>query len=160
MDKEPIFEVKPSWGPFTLNLNELWRRLRSRPKVAVNIVAKRFLQLFEVHGVATSEIPRFLPTLNLSALNTIESLLPVLTPAVLDKAAQLFGIQRAWLEGTTDRIYQTYTCYKQPEVLFEQFGRLRYEQNSFPVRALTSSKLLDFRDDRDQLLVPIISEIQ
>jgi hypothetical protein len=91
MDEEPVFEVKPSWGPFTLNLNELWRRLRGQPKGTVNMVAKRFLQLFEAHGVAASQIPRFLPTLNLSTLNTTESLLPALTPAILNEAAQVFG---------------------------------------------------------------------
>jgi hypothetical protein len=158
MDKEPVIEVKPSWGPFSLNLNELWRRWRGRSKGNVNEVAARFLNLFEAHGVAASQIPRFVPSINLSALNTVESLLPSLTPAVLDEVAQFLGIQRAWLENTTDRIYQTHTCYKQPEALFEQLGQLKYETHSCPVRALTSFRWLDMKTDIEQQLALVLVE--
>jgi len=82
----------------------------------------------------------------------------LLTTAVLDDAAQLFGIHRPWLENTTDRIYDTYTCYRQPEALFNQLSRLKYEMHSCPLRALTSSKSLNFRNDSRQSLVLVVVE--
>ena len=82
----------------------------------------------------------------------------MLTPAILDETAKLFGIQVAWLEDTTDRIYNTWTCYKQPGELFELLTRLNQKLPSFPVRALVSTKALDFRSDSEQPLVLVIVE--
>lgn len=156
---DDIIEIKPGIGPVKLNLRALWRQFsRSAQSGSVALVGQRFLQLFEKHGVAISQIPRLLPAVNLAALNHPETLLPTLTPAVLEQTAQLFGIQRTWIEGTTDRIYRTYPCYKHPTAFFKLLSRLHYEPHAFPVRALTSAKTLNNRDSSPQHLVLVLVE--
>ncbi|HNC22634.1 MAG TPA: hypothetical protein PLU52_00400 [Opitutaceae bacterium] len=158
---DDIFEVKIGWSWLKLNVNALARRLRGQPTGTFNPadhVAKRFLDLFEAHGVKGTQIPRFVPAVTLAALQSTEKLLPVLTPPILEQTARLFGIQRVWLEGATDRLYDTRTCYKQPARLFEHLRELPFRQGEFQLRALTSVKELDFQSSEYQPLALVLVE--
>ncbi len=151
--------VSPNDRGFTLNPIELMRRLRRQGNSArAEFVAERVIQLFNDHGIAVSQIPRWLPELTLADLNNNEKLLGALTPALLERAAEIFGIQRTWLEGTSHQIYSTHTCYKHPAELFRLLEGLKFSQGSFPVRALTSVKSLDYRDGSSQLLALVVVE--
>lgn len=80
------------------------------------MVAKRFVQLFDEHGVKRSQIPAFFGhRLTLEKLKDDETLLAELTESVLDDAVKLFGVRREWLDGESDRIYQQHDYYKHPE---------------------------------------------
>ncbi len=140
-----ILEIKPGWGPIKLNLNEAWRRWRASRKPAIESVAARFLELYETHGVAAAQIPRFEPALKLAALQSHETLLGALTPELLDRTARRFGVQRTWLEGTTNLLYRTWHCYKHSESFFARLRTLPFKRGEFQIRALTSVKQLDYR---------------
>lgn len=149
--------------PVSHNINKLWQSLAGKSKSKpVNIVAQRFRQAFHDHGVEAAQIPRLLPQVKLDDLKSDETLLEVLTPEVIDQAAHLFGIRAEWLEGVDDNIYEYLHCYKQPELFFELLATLRsranYDFSFFPLRVLSSTKNLDGKDDRQQLLVPILLE--
>lgn len=51
----------------------------------VTVVADRFLRIFQDHEIAISQISRLMPEASLAALQSQESLLPILTVDVLKK---------------------------------------------------------------------------
>ncbi|MDB6095551.1 MAG: hypothetical protein JWM32_3113 [Verrucomicrobia bacterium] len=158
---EDIIEVKPGLGWFKLNVNALVRKWGGKSTSAsssTEIVARRFVQIFEVHGVTVPQIPRFLSDVTLASLQSTEKLLAVLTPSLLEETAKLFGIQRVWLEGASDRIYDTHTCYKQSERLFEQLRRLPFQRGEYQLRVLTSVRELDFQSSLHQPLALVLVE--
>ena len=141
----------------------LYRRFTQKPQPkAVNIVAQRFLQAFNDHGVQPSQIPRLMPQIRLDDLKSEEALLAVLTPAILDQTAKFFGIRSEWLEGVDDKIYEYQSCYKDSAIFFEVLASLQSRTDlntlSCPLRVLTSTKKLDCTDDNQQLLAPILVE--
>jgi hypothetical protein len=69
-------------------------------------------------------IQRLVPEVTLDKVSDPMSLLPALTNDVLDKTAKLFGVQRAWLDGVTDRMYPPRSCYQDPRRFFEEFESL------------------------------------
>lgn len=158
MPDDPI-EIKPKFGPFILNVNAIWRRLGHRPKAdRVALAAQRFLELFEAHGVAATQIQQFLPQLTFDKVQRPESLMPSLTNEVLDQAAKLFGVRREWLEGVDDKIYDCFICYKSPEWFFQELQKVRHRSDGFPVRAFTCVEHLDYRGDREQLIAVVLVE--
>lgn len=84
------------------------------------VIIKRFLALFENHGVHQNQIPRFFDGgIELPDLHSNERLLEKLTEDVLEKACDMFGVKREWLDGDSDTIYEVKGFYKNvPE--FEQ----------------------------------------
>ncbi len=127
----------------------------------VNLIPHRFIQVFEDHGIAVSQIPRLLPQIQLSDLKSEDTLLQVLNHEVLEQAAQLFGIRRQWLEGIDDRIYEYHSCYKEPEIFFNELGKFcQKEDNSlyFPARAFTIRKNLDYTDPAYQPLALVLAD--
>ncbi|MBD3668550.1 MAG: hypothetical protein HUJ16_11345 [Kangiella sp.] len=84
------------------------------------VIIKRFLALFENHGVHQNQIPRFFDGgIELPDLHSNERLLEKLTEDVLEKACDMFGVKREWLDGDSESIYEVKGFYKNvPE--FEQ----------------------------------------
>jgi len=156
---EDIVEFKPGFGPVKVNVIALWRRLFAQSKDdPVAQVALRFLKLFQWHGVAITQIPRLIPQISLEKLKSTELLLPVLTTEVIEQAATLFGIRRAWLEGADSRMYNTFACYKQPRAFFEELASVAVPANRFAVRALCAKKALDYRQRGRQPLAIVLVE--
>lgn len=140
-------------------ISEIFSRFFTKEEPApVSIVAARFLQVFNDHGVQTGQIPRLFPEIRLSDLHSTEALLKILTPALLDKVAHFFGVQTKWLEGADDSIYDHVACYKQPEILLEDLKNVEMDALSFPLRVLVSDRNLDYLDGRRQSLVTIVVE--
>lgn len=124
-------------------------------------VFERFLQAFQGHGVELSQIPRLLPEIKLEDLQSQEKLLAVLTPEILDKAAQLFGVRSQWLEGVDDEIYEYLSCYKEPEQLLKQIATFKIDPKQsrrFLFRVLTTTKKLDPNSSSAQLMAPVLLE--
>lgn len=140
------------------------RRLGERKNNnTLKVVAQRFSQIFQDHGVEKSQIPRLMPQIKLGDLKSNEALLAALTPEILDQTARFFGIRSEWLEGVDDEIYPYRHCYKEPEHLLDLLATLRSRADSdwthhFPLRILVSNKHLDCKADREQLMVPVVLE--
>ena len=144
-------------------MKRLFQRIVNKSKFnPLSIVVQRFLQVFNDHGVQSSQIPRLMPQIKLDDLQSEASLLAVLTPELLDQTAKFFGISLKWLEGASDKIYEYQACYKQPEVFFELFsaiqGRKWVDGIGIPFRVLTTSKKLDRSSQNYQPLVPVLVE--
>lgn len=115
----------------------------------VNLIPQRFIQVFEDHGVAVSQVPQLLPQIKLSDLRSEDTLLQALNHEALEQTAQLFGIRRQWLEGVDNRIYESHNCYKHPEIFFKEFTAFCHRKDNgqyLPVRAFTTFKNLDYTD--------------
>lgn len=105
---------------FVSLLERFKRMIRQKPVETVTI-ATRFIQLFESHGVHRNQIPRFFGQgLKISDVKDDEALLSVLNDNLLDSAAELFAVQREWLDGADEQIYPLHDFYKHPEE-FEEF---------------------------------------
>jgi hypothetical protein len=66
---DDILEIKPGLYGFRLNIRALIRRFtRQAKKDPVAVVAQRFLQLFQDHGVPIAQIPRLVPQVTLDKL--------------------------------------------------------------------------------------------
>jgi hypothetical protein len=127
----------------------------------VDTVAARFLQVFQEHGVEAAQIPRLLPEIRISDLQTPATLLAALAPEILDKTAQLFGVRSHWLEGVDDEIYDYLAVNKQPETLLERLAAICANQQQtlcFPLRVLTTRKALDWHNDDAQYLALVLVE--
>ena len=69
------------------------------------LVAARFIQLFEAHGVHRNQIPRFFGHgLTLIDLKDNASLLLKLNEEMLEGVCQLFAVRREWLDGAEKQI--------------------------------------------------------
>lgn len=93
---------------------DLWERVKTwwQQRNAVEdlttpeSVAKRFIQLFEAHGVLKTQIPKFFGhDLKIADFQTEEKLLEKLTDELLQDACDLFCIRRQWLDGEDEQIY-------------------------------------------------------
>jgi hypothetical protein len=103
-----------------------------------------------------------LPQIKLDDLDSEKALLGVLTPEVLDQTARLFAIRSQWLEGIDDKIYEYLYCYKEPQLFIEKFFSLSRGENNmlrFPIRAITSTKNLDYSSSDYQPLVLVMVEL-
>lgn len=129
----------------------------------VSLAAERVLQVFREHGVEAAQISRLLPQIGLDDLHTPEKLLAILTPNLIDQIATLFGVRSQWLEGCDDRIYDYLATYKEPQRLLDHLRALwqlpawKNEVHT-PLRILTTTKCLDYRDDRRYELAPVLLE--
>jgi hypothetical protein len=121
----------------------------------VKAVADRFVQIFKDHGVARSQIPRFIPEVSLDKLCSWDVLVSVLTPEVLDKTAELFGLRRMWFDGIGDQIYDHHDCYKQPDVFFQDLLNLK-NPGHFPVSAIIDCKRLDMNNKSEEQNVVLV----
>lgn len=141
---DDLVEFKPKIGPLTINGNAIWKKLFPKDEELdlIDLVAQRFLRVFNEHGVPLTQIRYFLPQITLDTLSDRKALLTALTPETLDQTAQLFGIRRNWLDGVDDQIYEHTQCYKVPGLLFHELSKIPHAgiDNMFPVRALYCSK--------------------
>jgi len=81
-----------------------------------NIVAKRFIQLFEKHGVHRNQIPEFFGHgLTFLDVDDYKKLLAKLTPEILNAACEIFKVRVQWLQGVDNVIYSIHDFYKHPQ---------------------------------------------
>lgn len=126
----------------------------------IDLLTQRFVQAFQNHGVEASQIPRLLPQIQLSDLESPQKLLAALSPAIIDQTAKLFGIRSQWLEGVDDQIYEYLACYKDPGKILRHLSELQKSGKSadFPFRILSTSKQLSSANSSYQLLAPVLLE--
>ena len=84
------------------------------PKAALRA---RFRRCFSTQGITDLQIARLMPVdAPLSAAQVLDDkeLLYALNPVRLNHVADLFGIERAWLDGADSKIYPSCCVYKNP----------------------------------------------
>ncbi len=85
------------------------------------VIAERFVQLFEMHGIHRNQIPRVLGHgLKLADMRNNDALLDALDTDLLKTASDFFCINPGWLEGAIDEIYPLHDFYKEHD-RFERF---------------------------------------
>lgn len=126
-----------------------------------SVVSQRFIDVFRLHGVAVSQIPRLLPQIKLSDLQPPERVLDAVTPELLDQVATLFGVRTSWLEGIDDQIYEFLGSEKRPKVILEHINAVLADETSLqhhPLRILATTKKLDRHGKDFQHLAPVVME--
>ncbi|MFZ2522206.1 MAG: hypothetical protein WAX44_03070 [Minisyncoccia bacterium] len=88
------------------------------------------------------------------------TLLSALTTETLQEIADLFQIQRKWLEGTTDTIYDChyYYCYKNPWKFFKDLETLKIDAFDRPMVAFSSFSKFDNKSNKDQPILLVQRE--
>ena len=135
----------------------IWKKVAS----PLEVICHRFLQVFQDHGIELQQIPRILPQIRLTDLQTPEQLAKVITPEVLDEIAELFGVRVQWLEGIDDLVYEYLGYDKQPVVILNHLKSLLVDEETkwlHPLRVLCSTKRLDRSNEALQHLVPVLLE--
>lgn len=122
------------------------------------LVAERFIQLFNDHGVEVNQIPRFVPDITLNDLASTESLLKKLTPDCLDSVAHLFGIEVAWLEGGSEQIYPPWSCYKDPQKFLDLLENIRPRSSDYALRIFTTASELNYESAESQPFIMVVCE--
>lgn len=153
MSKE-IFQLKPNVYGIGVDLKEIYNRWKQRRGGVgeVSTLAARFVQVFAEHGVLATSIPLVIPGLRYSDFLDEKSLLTVLTPEILERAASLFGVRMAWLTGVDDVVYETDYSYKSPTRLLARLDGIVRDIYDMPLRAISTSKNLDKAAMRGQRL--------
>jgi hypothetical protein len=153
-----IVQIKPTIYGVGIDLIAMWRKLRRSGLVGTTSVAARFISLFDAHGVVVAQIPRLIPGIGLHQLTSPEALLPALTGEVMERACELFGVRREWLEGVDSRMYPLRFSYKNPRQFFDELRSLRNPVRCMPVRALTTRKFLDAKSAHSQRVELVLVE--
>ena len=101
---------------------KLWTYFKNKPVAREeDSLAKRFILLFEKHGIHRNQIPRFFGHgLTVADVSDDVKLLNVLSEEMIQGAVDLFAINREWLDGVDSHIYDVHDFYKDPSA-FEQF---------------------------------------
>ncbi|GGA95056.1 hypothetical protein [Agarivorans gilvus] len=103
-DIEALFSLRDRYNK--------WRN--SEPRLTNT--ADRFIHLFQAHGVARAQIPRFFGHgLTIHQVEDNNELLKALDTQILDAAAELFAIKPEWLEGGSDELYELKHFYNHPK---------------------------------------------
>jgi len=121
----------------------------------VESVATRFVALFESHGVHRNQIPEFFDHgLDIPSCACDDELLKKLTPEILNDAVKLFGVNKDWLEGSSNKIYDIQDFYKHPEDFDFYLDELLQSTgaNKLSAYALTANKKPTHESD-DSLFV-------
>lgn len=134
-----------------------WFRARLGP-AATETPASRFLALFDAHGVKPGQIPDFFGHgLSIADCHSAESLTKVLTSDLMEKAAQLFGINRDWLDCASDVVYEPHSFYKNPQG-FDAYRKSIALESHLPLRAtlyMPTNNSLFYPDDSGVLVISV-----
>jgi hypothetical protein len=110
------------------------------------LVAKRFRQLFNLHGIQTAEIPEIdgYENITLHDLNADDRLIQKLTPELLHKTADRFGIRIEWLRSGEPTLYDNRHWYKDGlKNFFEDLKEIDFEETYDPFFIITTHEKLD-----------------
>ncbi|EJG0707133.1 hypothetical protein [Vibrio parahaemolyticus] len=85
-------------------------------KTHQELLSTRLVSVFEAHGVHRNQIPNVIGHgLTLHDVSSDERLLEKLNNEILASTCNLFGINRDWLDGSSEEVYPTYNFYKYPQ---------------------------------------------
>lgn len=137
---------------------------KPRSKPLPRNLAERFLHLFDAHNVHRSQIPRLIGQIKPADLQSEARLLDALTVEVIDATAHLFGVRREWLEGLDDLMFYPFWDRGNPKSVLHRLAcvvasaGVESSLSRFPLRVLTTSKMLNPALTHQQWLFPVIVE--
>ena len=116
------------------------------------LTAKRFKELFVMHGIEISEIPEVkgFEDITLYDLHSDDRLLQKLTPTFLEKTAEYFGIEIEWLRSGDSRIYFQRNWYKNLPNFFEDLKAVDFNNIYDPFEIITTVDQLDKNSNESQ----------
>lgn len=109
------------------------------------LTAKRFKELFVLHGIEISEIPEVkgFEDITLYDLYSDDRLLHKLTPNFLEKTAEFFGIEIEWLRSGDSMIYFQRNWYKNLPNFFEDLKVVDFTSIYDPFEIITTVDKFD-----------------
>jgi hypothetical protein len=137
---------------------------KRRSPLVPGSLAERFLHLFDAHNVHRSQIPRLIRQIRPADLQSEARLLEALTVDVIDATSQLFGVRREWLEGVDDLMFYPLWDRGNPMSVLHRLAcvvasaGVESSLSRFPLRVLTTSKILNPALTHQQWLLPVIVE--
>jgi len=90
----------------------------------------RFISVYTSHGISINQISSFVDPafgLKVSDFKNKDSILEVIDDEILNWTCNAFCIERDWLDGTSERIYQHRNYYKNVEGFIRLFVKLKNE---------------------------------
>ncbi|MFJ7512582.1 hypothetical protein ACIQW7_24500 [Peribacillus simplex] len=123
----------------------------------IDEMVKRFLQIYEAHSIEKNQIPAFIDQkfqLKIKDFKDNQSILQVVDEELLNWTCEKFGVDRDWLDGTSDRIYSRNDYYKNVEKFIDDLCELIKENNNIEIYAFKNKTLN--RDDRRAYVVLLI----
>ena len=102
-----------------------WQKSRTNP---VRKQAARVLQAFAAHGIAYTQINRYLPAelqLTQFELSTADELKKALKRQHIDWLASFLALNPDWLDGLGEQAHTVIDSYKRPQLLHEWFQQHR-----------------------------------
>lgn len=103
----------------------------------------RIKVLCDEHSVSLTELPKFFSQITYADCSSDDKLLNALTPDIVQTIADTFGVQAEWLIGTSDKIYDIFSCYKDARVLFDFLNQNRKTLGYFPLHIVASKDAFD-----------------
>ena len=123
------------------------------------LVATRFKQLFQLHGIEIPEIPQVegFQNITLHDLHSDEALLQKLRPRLLQETADTFGIRIEWLRSGEPAMYQHRHWYKSSiKDFFEDLKAVDFESTYDPFIVLTTQEKLDVNNPEYQPFILVL----
>lgn len=119
----------------------------------------RFLKVFEVHGIAITQIytitdKRF--NLTLKDFKDKDSVLNIISDDLLNWTASTFGVRREWLDGIDKNIYQMPDYYKDIHTAIRDFINMLNKDYEVDVYFLRTSEELNNMSEEDQSIGLVI----
>lgn len=135
-----VGSIKWGWDKLNIKLNS--KVYEQENSGLDKCPAKRFLTLFEAHGVRSSQIPNFFGHgLSIANCSSPENLLNVITDEMLQSASELFAVNLNWLYGTSKEVYNIHQFYKSPNDCIKFVEDIQRSDNELSGYALRPDKL-------------------
>lgn len=98
----------------------------------VDNVINRFIDVYSSHGILKNQIPDIINckfSLKISDFYSKDTILNILSSDLLEWTSSYFGIQRGWLDGTTQQKYEYRNYYKDIQSFISLVVDLKYKEN-------------------------------
>lgn len=127
-----------------------------KEKSSVNVVVDRFVRVYEAHGIKQNQIAFFIDkkfNLELKDFKDNESILQVLNDDLIKWTCEKFGIERDWIDGTTEKIYGRNDYYKQIESFIDDICKIIREVDEVELYAFKDGELDRDDENHDVILL-------
>lgn len=144
--------------PLNENKEEQQDKKESKEEYKIYEVVRRFIKVYEEHGILQSQIPGFVDKkfgLQLKDFKDQESVLQILNDELINWTCKKFGVQRDWIDGTSEYIYNRKNYYKKIHSFIDDLYNLIKNGNDIDIYAFKFGDLVpdDTEDENEQEVV-------
>jgi Putative DNA-binding domain len=121
-------------------------------------MAKRWLSVFDNHGIRRTSIPRAIkhPELVAGQFYNWQTTLEVLTEEILEQTCSLFRIRRAWLDGDSDVPYDAVQFDRRMDGVIEAMFAMRSQKASTSILGMKSVRSVGLEKEPRQVVGVIL----